>query len=86
VNNPFDVKENDDHALDFALHLSHHFQSQFVWTFRVRLMHSYPNPCLIVVRVSVTLIPIFAQNLMLFLCRIHAESHQDRYTTANKRT
>jgi hypothetical protein len=25
VNNPFDVKENDEHATDFALHLSRLF-------------------------------------------------------------
>jgi hypothetical protein len=28
VNNPLDVKENDEHALDLALHLSHLFQSR----------------------------------------------------------
>jgi hypothetical protein len=27
VHNPFDVKENDEHVLDFALNLSHLFQS-----------------------------------------------------------
>jgi hypothetical protein len=27
VNNRFDVKENVEHALDFVLHLSHHFWS-----------------------------------------------------------
>jgi hypothetical protein len=28
VNNSLDVKENDEHALDFAVHLSRPFQSQ----------------------------------------------------------
>jgi hypothetical protein len=28
VNNALNVKENDEHALDFALHLSHFFQYQ----------------------------------------------------------
>jgi hypothetical protein len=27
VHNPFDVKQNDEHALDFALRLSRHFRS-----------------------------------------------------------
>jgi hypothetical protein len=27
VSNPFDIKENDEHALDFALHLSRPFRS-----------------------------------------------------------
>jgi hypothetical protein len=29
VNNPFDVKENDEHALDFALHVSRLFSVSF---------------------------------------------------------
>jgi hypothetical protein len=28
LNNPLDVKENDEHALDFALHLSRLFRSR----------------------------------------------------------
>jgi hypothetical protein len=28
VHNPLDAVENDEHALDFALHLSHLFRSQ----------------------------------------------------------
>jgi hypothetical protein len=31
VNNPLDVKENDEHALDFVLHLSHRFRSVLNW-------------------------------------------------------
>jgi hypothetical protein len=33
VNNPLDVKENDEHALDFAHHLSCLFWSRWIWTF-----------------------------------------------------
>jgi hypothetical protein len=57
--------------LDFALHLSHLFQSRWVRTFHVRLMLSSQNACLIIARVSVALFPRFVQNLMLFLCQIH---------------
>jgi hypothetical protein len=28
VNNPLDGKENDEHVLDFALHLPRHFRSR----------------------------------------------------------
>jgi hypothetical protein len=38
VNNPFDIKVNDEHVLDFALHLSHLFRSWRVWTFHIQLM------------------------------------------------
>jgi hypothetical protein len=61
-----DMKENDEHVLDFGLHLSRLFRFR-----RVRLMLSYLNACLITVRVSVALFPRSAQNLMLFLCQIH---------------
>jgi hypothetical protein len=33
VSNPLDVKENDEHALDFDPHLSYLFQSRWVLTF-----------------------------------------------------
>jgi hypothetical protein len=33
MNNPLDIKENVEHALDFAVHLSHFFRSWWVWTF-----------------------------------------------------
>jgi hypothetical protein len=42
-------------------------------TFRVQLMISSPNACLIIARVSVALLPKFAHNFMLFLCRLHRE-------------
>jgi hypothetical protein len=59
MNNPLDVKWNDEHALDFVVHLSRTFQSGlnracYSHT-RVRLMLSFPNVCLIISRVSVTL-------------------------------
>jgi hypothetical protein len=53
MNNPVDVKENNEHALGFAVHLSRLFQSPRVWTFRERLMLSSPNAYLIIARVSV---------------------------------
>jgi hypothetical protein len=61
VNNPLDVKESYEHALDFALHLSRLFRfilnrechlNTSVW-----LMLSSPNACLIIARVSVALFP-----------------------------
>jgi hypothetical protein len=33
VNKPLDMKENDEHALDFALHPTRLFLSRWVWTF-----------------------------------------------------
>jgi hypothetical protein len=57
-------KKNDQHALDFALHLSRHFWSSSVWTFHVWLMLSSPNTYLIIVRVSVPYFPRFAQNFV----------------------
>jgi hypothetical protein len=83
------VKENDEHALDFALHLPRHFRSRWVCTFRVRLLLSSPNACLIIARVSVALFPRFAQNLTYTrrsCVRSIAKSHQARYTTPNKTT
>jgi hypothetical protein len=43
------------------------------WIFHVWLMLSSLNAYLIIARVSVALFPRFAQNFMLFLCRIHHE-------------
>jgi hypothetical protein len=43
-------------------------------------MLSSPNACLVADRVSVTLFPRFAQNLMPFLCWIQ---HQTRHTNPN---
>jgi hypothetical protein len=73
INNPLYVKENDEHAPDFPLQLSRFFHSRWVWTFCVRLMLSSQNACLIIARVSAAFLPRFAQNFMLFLCRIHRE-------------
>jgi hypothetical protein len=51
MKNPLDVKENDELALDFALHLSQVFQSSLDRTYhsdtRVQLMLSSLNACLI---------------------------------------
>jgi hypothetical protein len=67
------IKENDEHALDFALHLSRRFRSRLVLTFRVQLLLSTSNSCLIIARISVAFFPRSAQNLMLFHCRIRRE-------------
>jgi hypothetical protein len=48
-----------------------------VYTIRVRLVDSSPNACLIIVRVSEALLPKFAQNLALFLCRIRRSKRKD---------
>jgi hypothetical protein len=75
---PLDVKENDEHALDFALHRSHFFKSWWVWiclsNTRVWLMLCSLNACLIFARVTIVLLPRFAWNLI----------HQARYTTPYK--
>jgi hypothetical protein len=55
VNNPLDVKESDEPALDFALHLSCLIWSRWVWTFRLRLILSSLIACLIIGRVSFAL-------------------------------
>jgi hypothetical protein len=63
VNSLLSVKEIDEHALDFALHLSGLFRSALN-----RVCHSFIyGSC----HCKVTLFPRFAQNKMLFLCRIH---------------
>jgi hypothetical protein len=51
VNNPLDDKENDEHAPNFSLHLSHFSRSRWVCTFYVRLMLPSPNACLLIARV-----------------------------------
>jgi hypothetical protein len=73
VNNPLDIKENDEHAIDVAFPPSRLFWSRRVWTFRVWLMLSSPSACLITVGISAALLPRFAQNLMIASCRIHRE-------------
>jgi hypothetical protein len=55
MNNRLDVKRNDEHDLDFVLHLSRFSRLWRVWTFRVRLILSSPNVYLIIARVSVAL-------------------------------
>jgi hypothetical protein len=70
--NPLFVKDYE-HTLNFAFHLSRIFRSRWVRTFRVLLMFSSLNPCLIIAMVSVVLFLRFAQNLMLFLYWIHCK-------------
>jgi hypothetical protein len=85
VNNPLDVKENDEHALQF----SPLPRSRWVWTSRLPLMLSYPSSYLFIVRVSVVLFQRFSRNLMHIHCSFVGsieKSHQARYTTPNKRS
>jgi hypothetical protein len=68
MNSCLDVKENDEHALDFAFHMSYRVRlSAYGSCFGPR------NACLINARVAVLFFPRFAQHLPLFLCRIHRE-------------
>jgi hypothetical protein len=41
VNNPLDVNENDEHALDFAFHMSRLSQSQSVWTSHLCMTNTF---------------------------------------------
>jgi hypothetical protein len=69
------IKENDQHALDFVPHLSNT---------HVLLMLSSLNTCLIISRVSVSIFLTFAQNLIHIRCsfvRSIKKSHQARYMT-----
>jgi hypothetical protein len=50
VNIPLDVRENDEHALEFFLHLSSLSRFRGVWTIRVRLMLSSPHACEVISR------------------------------------
>jgi hypothetical protein len=83
VNNPLDVKENDDQALDFVSHLYRLFRSALNRARHsnasIRLIISAPNACVII-----TSFPKFTQNLMHTRCRIHHKITS--YTTLNKRT
>jgi hypothetical protein len=74
VNNQLDIKENNERALDFALHLSRLFQSRWVWALRVQLVLSSLNACLLIAKVFTALFSRSAQNLMLFLCQVHSEN------------
>jgi hypothetical protein len=71
VNYPTDVKENDEHALDFALHLSQHFSASATLDLPCTAKAFFPKACLIIAKVSVALFLISAQDLMLFLCQLH---------------
>jgi hypothetical protein len=67
VNNLLDSKENDEHAFDFSLHLSHLFSVLVSLGFLCAAHDIFPkrlsNHCLGLRRC--------AQNLILFPCRIH---------------
>jgi hypothetical protein len=69
VNNLLDVKERDEHILDFALHLSCIFffgLSEPSMPLSIHVGHT-------TAWVSDALFPRFAQNLLVLLCCIHRE-------------
>jgi hypothetical protein len=82
-----DIKENEEHALDFALQLSRLFRSRWVLNFRVRFSLSTSNVCLIKARISVALLyrDLYKHWCCSFVGAI-AELQQARYTTPNRRT
>jgi hypothetical protein len=78
VNNTLAVKDNDKHALDFALHLSRHFPVCDIGLLVFGSCSFSPNAAgLIIASVFVTLFPRFAQNLMNTRYRIHYEITSD---------
>jgi hypothetical protein len=56
-----DIRENYEHALDFALHCLASFRCRSVWTFRAQLMPSSPNACPIIARISHTFSEIYTK-------------------------
>jgi hypothetical protein len=74
VNNPPDVKENDEYALDFALRLSRLFSVSVTSGFRRTAHALFPERLSKHCRgLRLTFFPKFAQNSMLFLCRTRRE-------------
>jgi hypothetical protein len=74
MNNPIDVKVDDEHALDFALYLfSICPEPSMPYKHRARLMLSSPNACLLNTRVSFAVFSRFAQHLMLFIFQAHRQ-------------
>jgi hypothetical protein len=90
INNPLDVKENDEQAFDVGPHQSRRFLSALNRAChsntRVRLKLSSPSACIIIARISVALFPRFAQNLMLLLCRFLREIASGQIHNSNKRS
>jgi hypothetical protein len=90
VNTPLVLKENDEHAPDFVLHLSRIFRCALNRACHsntgVQLMLSARNAFLIIARVSVAFFPRFAHNLSCSFVGSIAKPHQARCTTPNKRT
>jgi hypothetical protein len=81
---------SDEHALDFALHLSRLFRSALNRAFhsntRVRLMLSSPNAYAIIVRVPIYFSKDFHKSWCCFFVGSISKSHQARFTTPNERT
>jgi hypothetical protein len=86
LNDPFDVEENDEHAIDFPLHLSRLFSL-------VEFVPSVNGSCYLP-RTLVYSLRWSPSHISRYLYRIWctlavgsiAKSHQVRYTTPNKRT
>jgi hypothetical protein len=72
VNNPLDVEENDEYALDFSLHFPVCPEPACHSNTHVRLMFSSPNACLIIARPFVALFPEICTKFDT-RCRIHRE-------------
>jgi hypothetical protein len=87
ANNPFDVKESDEHALDFALHLSHLFRSILIpachsnTPARAFFTEFLSTHCLVLRRFA----KHFHKIRRCSLAGSIAKSHQARNMTRNKR-
>jgi hypothetical protein len=74
VNDPLDIKENDEHPLDFALLLSHFFLGLGEFGLSVYSSCFFPpNTLPIFARNAFAPFPRVGQNLMLFFCWIHCK-------------
>jgi hypothetical protein len=88
VSSLLDAKENDKHALGFALHLSCPFFflkefELFHFNIRVWLMLSSLNTCSVIFRVSIGLFTKFAKKN--YVHSLSDPLHKARYMTPNKR-
>jgi hypothetical protein len=73
VNNPLDVKERDENAFDFALHLPCLFSVSVSSDFPFAAHAFFPERLSNYCRLSVAIFPRCSQNLMHTCCRIHRE-------------
>jgi hypothetical protein len=73
VNNPIDVKENGEHALDFALPSSRPFSASLSLDFPCKARALFPERLSNHCQGLRSTFPSFAQNLMHTRCRIHCQ-------------